>query len=679
MADPVPDLQRFYRSLYRIRRAEEEIARIYPSDKIKSPVHLSIGQEAVAVGVCEALRPEDVVFGTYRGHALFLAKGGSLRSMMAELFGKVTGCARGRGGSMHLVDVPSGMMGTSAVVATTIPEAVGYAYALKLQKSSSIVVSFFGDGAVEEGVFYESLNFAALKQLPIIFLCENNGYAIHTPQRQRQHRGNICDLAIPHGIPSETVADNDSLKIFERVGEISAKMRRGESGPVLLECMTYRWREHVGPNEDFALGYRGIEEARPWMENDELKRIGARLETGDRARIVAEVEEELTEAIAFAEDSPFPDPSELGLHVFKERESKISPTAVCESTERNRSFAQAIQEAFDEELQHDPSVVLFGLDVDDPKAILGTTLGLPEKYGTDRVFGTPLSEDAMTGAAVGMALAGLRPIHVHIRMDFLMLAMNQLLNMAAKTRYMFGGQMSVPMVVRAMIGRSWGQGAQHSQALHSFFMHVPGIKVVAPSTPYDAKGTLIAAIRDENPVLYVEHRLLHYQKGPVPAGAYEVGPGKARITASGDDITIIGISYMQLECIRAHKYLETVGITAEVIDPIWLVPLDMDTIIQSVRRTKKLIVVDNGWTSCGASAEIAAQVAEALEEVPDLRIRRLGFAPVTCPTTPSLEDCFYPNARTIASAAHSLVRPRAEKWIPEERKDLQAVEFKGPF
>src|SRR5439155_15124571 len=213
----------------------------------------------------------------------------------------------------------------------------------------------------------------------------------------------------------------------------------------------------------------------------------------------------------------------------------------------------------------------------DPKAIQGTTRGLLEQYGPERVFGTPLSEDAMTGAAIGMALAGLRPIHVHIRMDFLMLAMNQLVNVAAKSRFMFGGQVAVPLVVRTMIGRSWGQGAQHSQGLHSFFMHVPGLKVVAPATPQDAKGCLIAAIRDDNPVLYVEHRLLHFQNGPVPADAYTVKPGKSRVTATGDDITLVGISYMQVECLRARHYLEDVGIHAEVIDPIWLSPLDIDT------------------------------------------------------------------------------------------------------
>jgi pyruvate/2-oxoglutarate/acetoin dehydrogenase E1 component len=347
--------------------------------------------------------------------------------------------------------------------------------------------------------------------------------------------------------------------------------------------------------------------------------------------------------------------------------------------ERTLSYVEAVREATDQEMRRDPSVIVFGLDVDDPRAIQGTTRGLVEKYGPERVFGTPLSEDAMTGAAVGMALAGLRPIHVHIRMDFLLLAMNQLVNVAAKSRYMYGGQAHVPLVVRAMIGKSWGQGAQHSQGLHGFFMHVPGLKVAAPATPFDAKGCLSAAVRDDNPVLYVEHRLLHFTSGPVPAEPYTVGPGKARVTATGGDVTLVGISWMQTECLRARHYLQNVGIEAEVIDPIWLAPLDIDSIAESVEKTGRLLVVDTAWTNCGASAEIVARVAERLAGVRDLRLQRLGFAPVTCPTTPALEELFYPNARTVAAACRDLVEGAATGWLPEERADLHSIEFKGPF
>lgn len=346
---------------------------------------------------------------------------------------------------------------------------------------------------------------------------------------------------------------------------------------------------------------------------------------------------------------------------------------------RKLVFTEAILEATDQLLKQDPKVIVFGLDVDDPKAIYGTTKDLSKKYGFDRIFSTPLSEDAMTGAAIGMALAGLRPINIHIRMDFILLAMNQLINIAAKSHYMYGGRVNIPLVVRAMIGKSWGQGAQHSQALQSFFMHVPGLKVVAPTTPYDAKGCLITAVKDNNPVIYIEHRILHFQKGYVPEKMYEVAPGKARITAKGKDITLVGISYMQLECLRAQQYLQSVGIEAEVIDPIWLSPLDIDTIVESVKKTGKLLVVDNGWLTCGASSEIVTQVVERLQGKKQIFVSRMGFAHVSCPPTPSLEKLFYPNATTIAQTAYNLIESKDTDWVPTQQENLFDIEFKGPF
>lgn len=345
---------------------------------------------------------------------------------------------------------------------------------------------------------------------------------------------------------------------------------------------------------------------------------------------------------------------------------------------RKLSYVEAIQEGTAQEMRRDPNVIVFGLDVDDPKRIQGTTKGLVEEFGHERVFGTPLSEDAMTGAAIGMALSGLRPIHIHIRMDFLMLAMNQLINIAAKASYMYGGQVHVPLVVRSMIGKSWGQGAQHSQGLYAYFMHVPGLRVIAPTTPYDAKGGLITSIRDDNPVMYIEHRILHFQTGQVPEETYTI-PYKARVTQSGTDITLVGISYMQIECQRAHHYLSDIGISAEVIDPIWLTPLDIDTIVESVKKTRRLLVVDNGWTTCGASAEIILQVIEYLKGDLDIQIARLGFANTTCPPSPPLEHLYYPNERTIASKARDMIAGKALNWLPEQRDDLRGIEFKGPF
>jgi TPP-dependent pyruvate/acetoin dehydrogenase alpha subunit len=312
------DFERVYRSLYRIRRVEEEVARVYPTDVIKSPVHLSIGQESVSVGLCEALRPDDAAFGTYRSHALYLAKGGDLRAMIAELYGKATGCAQGKGGSMHLVDVAAGVFGASAVVGTTIPHAVGYAYALKLRREPRVVLCVFGDGAVDEGVFYESLNFAALKRLPVLFACENNGYAIHTHQRLRQRLPEICARAAALGVPSQRIDDGDPFAIAAAARAATDAMRAGDAGPFFLECMTYRWREHVGPGEDWSLGYRDRAEAEPWIANDHVPRVGAMLDAATRARVEREVEAEIADAFAFAAESPFPPAEALLRDVYRE-------------------------------------------------------------------------------------------------------------------------------------------------------------------------------------------------------------------------------------------------------------------------------------------------------------------------------------------------------------------------
>lgn len=314
---------RLYRSLYRIRRVEEEVARVYATDKIKSPVHLSIGQEAVSVGVCDVLRPDDVVFGTYRGHALYLAKGGDMSAMVAELYGKVTGCTRGKGGSMHLIDTECGVMGTSAVVGTTIANAAGYAYALKLRRSDAVVVSFFGDGATEEGVFAETLNFAVLKRLPVLFVCENNGFAIHTAQSKRQGLPDICARARAYGMRAERLDGNDVFTLRDRAEEAVERLRAGD-GPQFIEAMTYRCREHVGPGQDFHLGYRDKAECERWEKSDAVRALAEQFAPAERARIEAAVEREVAEAFAFAESSPFPSAAELMTDIYTEDANELA-------------------------------------------------------------------------------------------------------------------------------------------------------------------------------------------------------------------------------------------------------------------------------------------------------------------------------------------------------------------
>lgn len=306
---------RLYRSMYLIRRVEEEIIRLYPTDKIKSPVHLSIGQEAVSAALCDHLGREDIVFGTYRGHALYLAKGGDVPRMMAELYGKVDGCARGKAGSMHLVDPSVGMMGTSAVVATGISNAVGAALALKMKRSKAIVVCVFGEGATDEGAFHESMNFAALKKLPILFLCENNFFAIYSHVKDRHAGPGLVGRAEAYGIPAEHIEDHETMKLHARIGAAIDAVRRGE-GPRFLECMTYRWRDHVGPGEDRIYKYRPEAELDGKIAADNLKAVGEMLPAELKAAIEAEEEKRVADAIAFAEASSFPEDREVHEHVF---------------------------------------------------------------------------------------------------------------------------------------------------------------------------------------------------------------------------------------------------------------------------------------------------------------------------------------------------------------------------
>lgn len=297
-------IARLYHAMLLIRRVEEYVAEIYPTDAIKSPVHLSIGQESVAVGICDALAADDVVSNTYRGHATYIAKSGDVRGIMAELYGKADGCAAGKAGSMHLVNVPAGVLGASAVVGTTIPIACGYGLVFKREKKNRVVVSIFGDGATEEGCFTESLNFAALHKLPVLFICENNGLAIHTSTHKRWATERLRERVATYGIPTAHVADGDVFAIRDTVAKCVADIRGG-SGPQFIECNTYRWLEHVGPTDDHNQGYRDLKEYERWKANDQVARLEAML-GAEAASIKARVEAQLKDAIAFAESSPYP-------------------------------------------------------------------------------------------------------------------------------------------------------------------------------------------------------------------------------------------------------------------------------------------------------------------------------------------------------------------------------------
>lgn len=341
------------------------------------------------------------------------------------------------------------------------------------------------------------------------------------------------------------------------------------------------------------------------------------------------------------------------------------------------TFRDAVNRAMVKEMELDPKVFVFGLDVPDHKRIFGSTRGLVEQFGKERCFGTPLSEDAMTGVALGAAISGLRPIHVHIRVDFMMLAMNQIVNMISNLRYMSGGKLSVPLVIRGVIGRGWGQSAQHSKSLHSMFAHIPGLKVVMPTSPQDAYSLLRSAVRDDNPVIFLEHRWLYDIEGEVDEDK-SVPLGKSVLHKQGKDITIVSTSWMSVEAMKAAEVLEKRGIQLEVIDVRSVAPLDEETIINSVQKTKQCIVADYDWAFCGFSAELAALISHRCFGYLKKPVERLGFAHVPCPTTRPLENLYYPSAVQIIRTA--------EKMLDLSPTDLSGEsfysyenKFKGPF
>lgn len=350
---------------------------------------------------------------------------------------------------------------------------------------------------------------------------------------------------------------------------------------------------------------------------------------------------------------------------------------------RQIKYSDAVLEALDESLAADPRVYLMGLGVPDPKGFFGTTLGLAERYGPNRVMDMPCAENGMTGIALGSALNGMRPVLNHQRLDFALLSMDQLCTQAAKWHYMFGGVLKVPLVVRMIIGRGWGQGPQHSQCLHSWFAHVPGLKVVMPATPHDAKGMLLAAIADDNPVIFLEHRWLHHVTGDVPEGHYTVPLGPARVARAGKDLTIVAFSCMVLDALDAAENLAKVGVEAEVLDYRCLRPFDRETLLASLRKTGRLLVVDTGWMTAGMSAEVLAVAAEGALTSLKAAPRRLGFAECPTPTSPALADHYYPRSGQIRAAARALCGLAADPKdleIPAGAElDKPNPAFTGPF
>jgi len=648
-------LERLYTTMVKIRRFDEKTVELFNAGLVKGTAHSYVGQEAVAAGACATLRADDSIVGNHRGHGHCIAKGARIDRMIAELMGRETGYCRGLGGSMHIAALDLNILGCNGIVAAGLPIGAGAALAARLCGTDRVVVAFFGDGGANQGVTHEAMNLAAVWRLPIIFLCENNQYALSTASGRTTAGESIAGRAAGYGIPGVRVDGNDVLAVYEAARQAVERARAGQ-GPTLVEAVTYRWGGHsMRANLP---DYRTKEEELEWMARDpivrlETKLVEERLVPAPRLKELREaVEAELDQGVAFATGSAEPTVELMERAVYAPHVEVREPAV---RTGREITVAQALNEALRQEMARDDRVFVMGEDVGLIGGIFGVTRGLREAFGEDRVRDTPISEPTFVGMGVGAAVAGRRPV-VEIQIwDFIAMTMDQVVNQAAKFRYMLGGTPTVPLVIRGPQGGGIRLAAQHSQSLEAWFIHVPGLVVVAPATPYDAKGLLATAIRDDNPVIFLEHKVLYAQKGPVPEGEYAIPLGRADVKRTGTDVTVVATQVMVQRTLAAAADLAQEGISVEVIDPRTLVPLDEETILASVAKTGRLVIAHEAVKRGGFGAEVAALVAEKALDCLDAPIARVAARHVPMPYNDSLERATIPTQQDIAAAIRALV------------------------
>jgi 2-oxoisovalerate dehydrogenase E1 component len=657
--------QALWRTMWRIRRFDQRVRELFLEGVIKGTAHSCVGQEAVAAGACAALQPRDFIISHHRGHGHCLAKGAEMTRMMAELMGRIDGYCRGLGGSMHVADLERNILGANGVVGAGIGLGTGAALAAQQRGDGSVGIAFFGDGAANEGIFHEALNLASLWKLPIVYLCENNQYGLSTSMAESTAVARLSDRAASYSMPGTTIDGNDVRAVHEAVAAAVERARAGQ-GPTLIEALTWRWDDHSMRANLPA--YRTHDDEARWQARDPIVRIEAELREQhgvaaawfETAR--AEVEAELAAAEAFGRTSREPRLDDLHDAVTApHREAAEALQWPGEAPVRRLSFAEAVKEALALEMRRDERVLLLGEDIGRIGGIFAVTRGLIDEFGDRRVRDTPISEQAIALAAVGAAIAGARPVAEIQIFDFVTLMMDALVNQAAKFRFMLGGVPTVPLVVRGPTGGGVRLAAQHSQSLESWLMHVPGLVVLAPSNAYDAKGLMLSALRDDNPVVFLEHKLAYLAPAhPVPEGDYEVPIGRAAIRRRGRDCTVVATLMMVDKALAAAGKLEREGISVEVIDPRTLRPLDLPTIIESVKRTSRLVIAHEGWKRAGFGAEVAAAVAEEAIDWLDGPILRVTSRELPMPYNDKLERATIPQEQDIIDSVRRLVRRDAE-------------------
>lgn len=616
------DLKALLHALLVPRATEEKMLRLIRQGRL-SKWFSGYGQEAIAVGCAWALQPQDYVLPMHRNLGVWTTRGVALRPLFCQLMGRAGGYTKGRDRTFHFGLPERRIVGMISHLAAMLPVACGLGLAARLQEAAWVALAFVGEGASREGDFHEALNLAAVWQLPVLFVVENNGYGLSTPTSEAVPVERIADAAAGYGMPGVVVDGNDVLAVIEAVGAAAGRARAGE-GPTLLEMKTFRMRGH---EEASGTKYVPDHLFEQWREQDPVARFTRHLVAEGRcteAEIAAErqaVEAAVEEAAEYAlaqppvESTPEAERADLFAPAFR-------PEPVPEGPAREQRFIDALSEGLRQAMEQDERVLLLGQDIAEYGGVFKVTQGFVEQFGRARVRNTPIIESGAVGAALGLALEGFRPVVEMQYADFITCGFNQIVNNLATTHYRWGAPVNV--TIRAPFGGGIGAGPFHSQSMEAWFCHVPGLKVVVPATPRDAKGLLRAAIEEPNPVLFFEHKYLYRAlKGDVPEAPYALPLGEARVALAGTDVTIVTYGIGVHWALEEAAFQAARGVSVEVVDLRTLVPWDRATVLASLRKTSRLLVLHEASRTGGFGAEVAAQITEegfTLLDAPPLRV-----------------------------------------------------------
>lgn len=656
---PVPRLLELHRAIVLPRMIEEKMLVLLRQGRL-SKWFSGIGQEAIAVGVTAALAADDWILPMHRNLGVFTGRGIDLARLFRQLFGKDGGFTKGRDRTFHFGSPEHKIVGMISHLGAMLPVADGLALAATLRGERRVAATFTGDGSTSEGDFHEAVNLAAVWKLPVLFVVENNQYGLSTPVREQYACENIADKASGYGIEGRVVDGNDLLAVLAAVEEAAARARAGD-GPTLLEFKTFRMRGH---EEASGTAYVPKEMFEAWGKKDPVARYEAYLEEAgilspdDRDAVRREIKARLDALVDEALAVPDPASSaeaELADVYAPSRVTVREPSPAAASGAPVVRMVDALQDGLREAMRRDRRVVLLGQDIAEYGGVFKVTEGFVEEFGKERVRNTPIIESGALGCAMGLALDGFVPMVEMQFGDFITCGFNQIVNNLAKTHWRWGS--ALPVVVRVPVGGGMGAGPFHSQNVEAWFTHVPGLKVVEPATPYDAKGLLLAAFEDGNPVLFLEHKGLYRSaRGPVPAGAYTLPLGKARLAREGRDATVVTYGVGVVWALEAAETLHGEGGSIEVVDLRTLLPWDRETVLASVRKTSKALVLHEAPLTGGFGAEVAATIGSACFSDLDAPVERLGALDTPVPFAKAIEEVYAPKGRLLPALRALLAR-----------------------